>query len=64
VHVPLELIGAGEDETYQVHDLLTDRRYFWTGSKNYVHLHPGETAVHIFRVLRKMFREQDFENYT
>jgi len=64
VHVPLELIGAGEDETYQVHDLLTDRRYFWTGSKNYVHLHPGETAVHIFRVLRKIFHEQDFENYT
>ena len=63
VHVPLELIGCTPDEPYQVHDLLTDQRYLWTGSKNFVQLHPDERIAHIFRVRRKAFHETDFETY-
>lgn len=63
VHVPLELIGCGADETYQVHDLLTDQRYLWTGPRNFVQLHPDERIAHVFRVRRKAYHETDFETY-
>ena len=63
VHVPLELLGIARDEVYQVHDLLSDERYLWSGSRNYVELHPDERTAHVFRVRRKLLREMDFETY-
>ncbi|NBV85888.1 MAG: alpha-1,4-glucan--maltose-1-phosphate maltosyltransferase [Verrucomicrobia bacterium] len=63
VHVPLELLGIEPDEVYQVHDLLTDERYLWNGSRNYVELHPDERTAHVFRVRRKLLNEMDFETY-
>ena len=38
VHVPMEDFGAMDADTYQVHDLLSDARYIWHGSANYVEL--------------------------
>jgi len=35
-----------------MHDLLTDRRYLWYGSKNYVELDPHTSPAHVF-LLRK-----------
>jgi starch synthase (maltosyl-transferring) len=52
IHVPLEEFGAMEGDTYQVHDLLTDARYTWHGSRNYVELDPRTQPAHIFRVRR------------
>lgn len=63
LHVPLELLGCTSDETYQVHDLLTDERYLWSGSRNYVELDPHTKPAHVFRVRRRVSRESDFEHY-
>jgi starch synthase (maltosyl-transferring) len=63
VHAPLELAGCAPDETYQVHDLLTDERFLWTGAANYIELHPQHRVAHVFRVRRKLLRESDFETY-
>ncbi|MDQ6624148.1 MAG: alpha-amylase family glycosyl hydrolase, partial [Verrucomicrobiota bacterium] len=52
VHVPLAEFGMSEAEPYQVHDLLTDERYTWFGSRNYVELNPETRPAHIFRVRR------------
>lgn len=52
VQVPLEKFGLSPDQGYQMHDLLTDRRYLWYGSKNYVELDPNVEPAHVF-VLRK-----------
>ena len=41
-----------EGDEYQVHDLLTDSRYTWRGSRNYVELNPAVQPAHIFRVRR------------
>ena len=41
-----------EGEVYQVHDLLTDARYTWRGSRNYVELDPDTQPAHIFRLRR------------
>jgi starch synthase (maltosyl-transferring) len=50
VSVAVEELGLGTEESYQVHDLLTDVRYVWHGSRNYVQLNPAVLPAHIFRV--------------
>jgi starch synthase (maltosyl-transferring) len=52
VHVPLEDLGAMDTDAYQVHDLLSDARYIWHGSANYVELNPQVQPAHVFRVRR------------
>jgi starch synthase (maltosyl-transferring) len=50
VSVALKELKLGENEAYQVHDLLTDVRYVWHGSRNFVQLNPSILPAHIFRV--------------
>jgi starch synthase (maltosyl-transferring) len=50
VSVALNELKLGNDEAYQVHDLLTDARYVWHGSRNFVQLDPSILPAHIFRV--------------
>jgi starch synthase (maltosyl-transferring) len=50
VSVALKELKLGENQTYQVHDLLTDVRYVWHGSRNFVQLDPSILPAHIFRV--------------
>jgi starch synthase (maltosyl-transferring) len=50
VSVALDEFHLGTQESYQVHDLLTDARYVWHGSRNYVQLDPAVLPAHIFRV--------------
>ncbi|PTX95336.1 alpha-1,4-glucan--maltose-1-phosphate maltosyltransferase [Spartobacteria bacterium LR76] len=57
VHVPLEELGIGDRETYQVEDLLTGERFTWTGSRNFVSLTPHTRPAHILRVRRWAGRE-------
>ena len=48
----LPALGLDPGEPYTVTDLLTDGRYAWRGSRNYVALRPSEQPAHIFRVER------------
>jgi len=50
VSVALKELTLGDNEAYQVHDLLTDARYIWRGSRNFVQLDPSILPAHIFRV--------------
>jgi starch synthase (maltosyl-transferring) len=63
IELPLEEFGIGQDETYQVHDLLNEERYLWQGSRNYVELDPHVKPAHVFRVRRWISREQDYDLY-
>jgi len=63
VGVTLEELGVTGPQPYQVHDLLTDARYLWQGGRNYVELDPHVMPAHIFRIRRRVRREQDFEYY-
>jgi starch synthase (maltosyl-transferring) len=47
VELPLEEFGIDGQKPYQVHDLLSDARYFWQGSRNYVELNPQIIPAHI-----------------
>ncbi len=50
-------------ESYQAHDLLTGARFLWHGAKNYVELDPHIAPAHIFRLRRRVRREQDFDYF-
>jgi starch synthase (maltosyl-transferring) len=50
VSIALKELKLGNDEAYQVHDLLTEARYVWRGSRNFVQLDPSILPAHIFRV--------------
>jgi starch synthase (maltosyl-transferring) len=63
VYVPLEELGIGHQETFQVEDLLTGERFLWTGSRNFVSLNPHTRPAHIFRVRRWAGRENGQDVY-
>jgi len=63
VCLPLEDLKINPEQQYLVHDLLNGDKYFWQGSRNYVELNPNTIPVHIFKVHRKMKREQDFDYF-
>ena len=50
VELPLKEFGIDEQKHYQVHDLLSDARYLWKGSRNYVELDPQIIPAHILLV--------------
>jgi starch synthase (maltosyl-transferring) len=51
------------EQPYQVHDLLSEQRYIWRGRHNYVMLDPQRAPAHVFRLRRRVRREQDFDYY-
>jgi starch synthase (maltosyl-transferring) len=63
VTLPLETLGLGGHQPYQVHDLLGDARYLWQGPRNYVELNPHVVPAHVFRIRRRVRTERDFEYY-
>lgn len=63
LYVPLEEFGLSENDSYQVHDLITDARFLWHGSRNYVHLDPRSTSAHILRLRKRVKSERDFDYY-
>jgi starch synthase (maltosyl-transferring) len=47
VEIPLEELGIDSQKPYRMHDLLSDARYLWQGSRNYVELNPQIVPAHI-----------------
>jgi starch synthase (maltosyl-transferring) len=56
----LEELGLKPDQTYQVHDLLSDARYTWHGNRTFVELNPHVVPAHVFSVERLHRTEEDF----
>jgi starch synthase (maltosyl-transferring) len=50
IYLPLESLGLNPDQPYQLHDLLNDAQYTWSGEYNYVELNPHVSPAHIFWV--------------
>lgn len=59
----LEVLGLESEQSYQVHDLLSDARYMWNGARNYVELNPHTMPAHIFRIRHRTRTERDFDYY-
>lgn len=63
VELPIQEFGLASDEPYQMHDLLTDARYMWYGSRNYIELHPHKLPAHVFHIRRRMKSESGREYF-
>ncbi len=63
VELPLQDLGIDPHQPYEVHDLLTDARYFWSGTHNYVELNPHALPAHLFSLRRRVRTEQDYDYY-
>ncbi len=63
VDLELDALGVEPAETFQVHDLLGDARFLWSGRRNYVELNPAALPAHVFRVGRRTRSERDFDYY-
>jgi len=61
--LPVERFGIGE-QAYQMHDLLGDGRYLWSGRRNFLSLDPQHSPACIFRLRRRVHREHDFDYFT
>jgi starch synthase (maltosyl-transferring) len=63
VNLDLAALGVDGVHPYQVHELLGDSRYLWTGPRNYVELNPQTAPAHVFRIRRKIRTERDFDYF-
>jgi len=63
VELDLAALGIEPDRPYQMHDLLSGARYLWNGARNFVQLDPQRSPAHVFRVRRRLHREQDFDYF-
>jgi starch synthase (maltosyl-transferring) len=61
--LPLSELGMDPRQAYQVHDLLSDARYLWHGSRNYVEIDPRVVPAHVFRLRRRVRTERDFDYF-
>jgi starch synthase (maltosyl-transferring) len=50
IDVVLKEFRLAAGESYEMHDLMRDKKYVWQGSRNYVELNPAVMPAHIFRV--------------
>ncbi|UCD83045.1 MAG: alpha-1,4-glucan--maltose-1-phosphate maltosyltransferase [Desulfobacterales bacterium] len=58
-----ETVGLDPQQSFQVHDLLSDARYLWQGVRNFVELNPQIVPAHIFVLRRKVRTERDFDYF-
>ncbi len=63
IDLDLASLSLDPERTYQVHDLLSNARYSWHGSRSYVQINPNAVPAHIFRIRRRVRTERDFEYF-
>ena len=63
LNLPLEELGIDPGQPYLLHDLLSNDKYIWQGSRNYLELDPRVMPAHILKVHRRLRREQDFDYF-
>jgi len=63
LELDLQWLGIEPRAQYQMHDLLSGARFLWQGARNFVRLDPARSPAHVFRVRRRVRREQDFDYF-
>jgi starch synthase (maltosyl-transferring) len=61
--LPVEDFGLDEQQTFQMHDLISNARYMWHTGENYLDLDPNVVPAHIFRIRRRLRSEHDFDYF-
>ena len=51
ISLPTKEVGLGEDETYEVEELLTGARHHWHGASQLIRLDPKQNPAAIYRIV-------------
>ncbi|MDX5410559.1 MAG: alpha-1,4-glucan--maltose-1-phosphate maltosyltransferase [Thauera sp.] len=63
LELDLASLGIAPDASYQMHDLLNDARYLWSGARNFVRVDPARGPAHLFVLRRRLRSEHDFDYF-
>jgi starch synthase (maltosyl-transferring) len=63
VTLDLSALAIETNDTFQLHEQLTGARYLWSGPRNFVEMAPQFTPAQIFRVRRRIRKEEDFDYF-
>jgi starch synthase (maltosyl-transferring) len=63
VNLDLDSLGLDKRHAFQAHDLLSEGRFLWQDTRNYVELTPESLPAHILLLRRWVRTEQDFDYY-
>ena len=63
VNLDLDSIGLDKRHAFQAYDLLSEGRFLWQDSRNYVELTPESLPAHILLLRRWVRTERDFDYY-
>jgi starch synthase (maltosyl-transferring) len=63
IYIPIQEFGIGGEETYQLHNLITDERMLCKGEQVFIRLDPQVEPAYIFQLKRWLRREHDFDYF-
>ncbi|MFN8455509.1 MAG: alpha-1,4-glucan--maltose-1-phosphate maltosyltransferase, partial [Anaerolineae bacterium] len=63
IYIPIQEFGIGWEETYQLHNLITDERMLCRGEQVIIRLDPQVEPAYIFQLKRWLRREHDFDYF-
>ena len=63
LELPLAAMGVSERRPFQAHELLRDIRQVWHGPSRFITIDPESSPACVFRLYRRLHREQDFDYY-
>ena len=63
INLDLAAIGLDTRHAFQAHDLLSEGRYLWQNSRNFVELTPESLPAHILLLRTWVRTERDFDYY-
>ncbi len=63
VKIPIDRLNIPGKQSYLVHELLSGEKLMWQGSENYLELDPGKLPANIFKIYRRLKRENDFDYF-
>jgi starch synthase (maltosyl-transferring) len=63
LHVPLESFGLPLDAPYIAHDLLTDARFEWYGSRTFIKLDPHGQPGHVLRLINPRTSSYEYPSF-
>jgi starch synthase (maltosyl-transferring) len=59
----VDLPAPSDHEPYQVHDLISDERFLWMGSRQHFRLEPHGLPARILKLRTRVRRESDFDYF-
>jgi starch synthase (maltosyl-transferring) len=63
VELDLPALGLLPQQSYQMHDLISDTHFMWNGPRNFVMLDPHRCPAHVMRLRAQQHRESDFDYF-